>query len=165
MAVGQVVKVGSAVLITASCTAPTVQRTACGVSSRRVHSRYARRLADAAIGGQETGIGLDVRRFFCDNAECAKKAFVEQVEGLTFRYGRRTVLLQHVLEQLAFALGEQTCDRLATHLSTLISGTTLLRLIRRLELPAVPELETRSTGGFPPSSDSHPAPRGDLRLQ
>jgi hypothetical protein len=33
--------------------------------SRRVHSRYARRLTDTAIGGRRTVIRLTVRRIFC----------------------------------------------------------------------------------------------------
>ena len=37
----------------------------CGRFSVRVHSRYQRRLADAAIGGRPVLIRLTVRRFFC----------------------------------------------------------------------------------------------------
>jgi len=37
---------------------------ACGVVSGRVHSRYGRRLADAAIGGHRVMIRLTARRFF-----------------------------------------------------------------------------------------------------
>jgi transposase len=37
---------------------------ACGAWSERVHSRYERRLADIAAGGQETLGHLQVRRFF-----------------------------------------------------------------------------------------------------
>ena len=36
----------------------------CGVVSRRVHSRYQRRLADTASGGQEVLICLQGSRFF-----------------------------------------------------------------------------------------------------
>jgi transposase len=38
----------------------------CGTASSRVHSRYGRRLADAAIGGRRVMIRLTVRRFFCE---------------------------------------------------------------------------------------------------
>jgi hypothetical protein len=30
---------------------------------------------------------------FCDVTDCARRTFAEQVEGLTIRYGRRTVVL------------------------------------------------------------------------
>lgn len=58
----------------------------CGVSSARVHSWYRRCLADAAVGGRPVAIDLSVRRLFCDVASCARRTFVEQVEGLTIRY-------------------------------------------------------------------------------
>jgi hypothetical protein len=46
-----------------------------------------------------------VRRFFCDNGECARKTFAEQVPDLTVRYGRRTTLLTEMLRRIALALG------------------------------------------------------------
>jgi transposase len=62
----------------------------CSWPSGRVHSRYGRRLADAAIGGRRVLIRLAVRRFFCANPACPAATFAEQVEGLTSRYARRT---------------------------------------------------------------------------
>ncbi|MFF4320715.1 transposase family protein [Streptomyces sp. NPDC001568] len=76
--------------MSARCIAATARCPGCGTVSVRVHSRYGRRLADAAVGGREVAIDLEVRRFFCDNADCVKKTFAEQVERLTFRYGRGT---------------------------------------------------------------------------
>jgi transposase len=38
----------------------------CGGESARVHSRYDRTLADAALAGRRVEIRLRVRRFFCD---------------------------------------------------------------------------------------------------
>jgi len=69
----------------------------CGERSRRVHSRYERSLADAAIGGQPVQIRLRVRRFICTRASCARTTFVEQVQDLTVRYGRHSQLLHSML--------------------------------------------------------------------
>ena len=66
----------------------------------RVHSRYERRLADAAIGGRRVVIRLTVRRFFCACAACKRKTFAEQVPGLTARYARKTPLLAGTLRQM-----------------------------------------------------------------
>lgn len=76
----------------------------CGVSSYRVHSRYRRHLADAAVGGHPVVVDLLVRRLFCDVADCARRTFAEQVEGLTIRYGRRTVVLVALVRAIALAL-------------------------------------------------------------
>ncbi|MEV0853788.1 transposase family protein [Nocardia fluminea] len=66
----------------------------CATPSRRVHSRYRRRLADTSITGREVVIDLRVRRLFCRNSGCGKPAFAEQVPHLAARYGRRTLMLQ-----------------------------------------------------------------------
>jgi hypothetical protein len=58
----------------------------CGVASRRVHSRYRRRLGDVALGGRRTVLVLSVRRLFCDQPGCRRRTFAEQVEGLTGRH-------------------------------------------------------------------------------
>ncbi|MFI5987824.1 ISL3 family transposase [Streptomyces sp. NPDC051555] len=112
------------------------------------HSRYGRRLADTAVAGQETAIDLQVRRFFCDSTDCARKTFAEQVDQLTFRYGRRTVILQRLLQQVALALGGQAGERLAERLATPVSGPTLLRLIRSMDIPEVPELTVLGVDEF-----------------
>jgi transposase len=57
----------------------------CGGVSRQVHSRYQRKLADVASGGQEVLICLQARRFLCRSEACPKVTFAEQVPGLTVR--------------------------------------------------------------------------------
>ena len=89
----------------------------CGTVSRRVHSRYERRLLDTAIGGSEVVICLAVRRFVCPAADCAKKTFAEQVEGLASRYARRTPAVTAVLQAVALALGGRAGARLAERLA------------------------------------------------
>lgn len=108
----------------------------CGVLSRRVHSRYERKLANTASGGQEVLIRLSTRRFFCGNGACAKATFAEQVPGLTIRYGRRTCGLQAVLQSVALALGGRAGARLTGRLACSASRSTLLRLIRAAPEPA-----------------------------
>ena len=102
----------------------------CGVVSRRVHSRYERKLADTASGCQEVLIHLQARRFFCGNGACVKTTFAEQVPGLTVRYGRRTCGLEGVLHAVALALGGRAGARLSGRLACSASRSTLLRLIR-----------------------------------
>ncbi|MFI6361072.1 ISL3 family transposase [Streptomyces sp. NPDC050743] len=110
---------------------------ASGTVSTRVHSRYVRRLADSAVGGRAVMIELQVRRFRCRQRTCRQATFAEQVDGLTFRHGRRSAGLQAVLERLAVMLAGRAGVRLAHALALRASRSTLLRLIRRLpEFPA-----------------------------
>jgi len=85
----------------------------CGTASGRVHSRYSRRLADAAVGGRQVEICLAVRRFICRDPGCEQKIFSEQVSGLTARYARKTPLLAGVLGSIAVALAGRAGSRLA----------------------------------------------------
>jgi transposase len=128
---------GKSVRIRTRTVGPAVACPACGVASRRVHSRYERRLLDIAAGGQETLIHLRVRRFFCQNTACAKKTFAEQVPDLTTRYGRRSTGLTAVLRAVVLALGGRAGARLAGRLAAAVSRMTLIRLIRALPEPAV----------------------------
>jgi hypothetical protein len=54
-----------------------------------VHSRYERRLADAAAGDRVVLIQLQVRRFSCGNEACERITLAEPVPGLAVRHGRR----------------------------------------------------------------------------
>jgi len=107
----------------------------CGRAAARVHSRYQRRLADAAIGGRKVMIRLAVRRFFCDAPGCPAVTFAEQVEGLTSRYARRTPLLAALLGAVAVALAGRAGARLARALCAAASRSTLLRLVMAIPDP------------------------------
>lgn len=115
---------------------------ACTVWSERVHSRYVRRVSDGAVGGQPVTIVLTVRRFYCRNADCATATFVEQVEGLSERYQRRSVPLLAMLAQVGLALAGRAGARLAAHLGIEVDRTTLLRLVRALPEPELTEAPT-----------------------
>jgi transposase len=92
----QIDLVGESVQIRAHPRAMQACCPGCGGESSRVHSRYERRLADAAVAGRRAEIRLRVRRFFCDGEGCRVRTFAEQVAGLTARYGRCTVLLRGI---------------------------------------------------------------------
>jgi transposase len=103
----------------------------CGTVSARVHGGYRRRLAGLVVAGRRVVIDLAVRRFRCRTAECGHRTFVEQVDGLTERFARRTSSLRRALERIVLALAGRPAARLARHLSIPASANSLLRLVRR----------------------------------
>lgn len=107
----------------------------CGVLSGRVHSRYVRRLADSPVGGRPVVIELRVRRFRCRERGCSRATFAEQIDGLTFRYGRRSSGLQSSLRHVALMLAGRAGARLLEKLTSTVSRSTLLRLVRGLPDP------------------------------
>ncbi|MEU0786478.1 hypothetical protein ABZ341_33480 [Streptomyces sp. NPDC006173] len=58
-------------------------------------------------------IELSVRRLFCDNGDCPRVTFAEQIQGLTFHYGRRTPGLQRLIAVLGVVLAARAVARLA----------------------------------------------------
>lgn len=120
----------------------------CGHGSGRVHSRYQRRLADAPLGARAVVIGLWVRRFFCENADCVRRTFVEQVPGLTSKHARRTELLRGLLVPIGLALAGRAGSRLATALGMPASRDSLLRLVRALPDPPVGQVRVLGVDDF-----------------
>lgn len=109
----------------------------CGQISARVHGRYVRRLADAALGGVKTVLALTVRRFKCVNTACAAVTFAEQVEGLTSPHARFTPLLRKALTSVAVMMAARAGARLAVRLGLPVAKDTLLRLVRAEPEPRV----------------------------
>ncbi len=120
----------------------------CETGSARVHSRYSRRLADTAISGRAVVLQLRVRRFFCPNSDCATKTFVEQVDGLTAKWARRTNQLASMLSSIGLALAGRAGSRLAVRLRVAASRDTLLRLVRALPDPPVEQLAVLGVDDF-----------------
>ncbi|MCA2230502.1 ISL3 family transposase [Nonomuraea sp. NEAU-L178] len=104
----------------------------CGGASGRVHGRYVRRLADAAVGGWRTVLAVTVRRFKCVNSACAVVTFAEQVVGLTSPHARYTPVLRTMLTSIAVAMAARAGARLAARLGLLVAKDTLLRMVRAL---------------------------------
>lgn len=120
----------------------------CGVWSRKVHSRYDRGLADAAVGGRPLTLRLQVRRFFCDDRDCRVRTFAEQVAGLTAKHARRTPLSRSTLESIGLALAGRAGSRLAAALGLRAGCNTLLRLLHALPDPEVGTIEVLGIDDF-----------------
>lgn len=110
----------------------------CGAWSTRVHSSYLRFPADAPSAGRRVVLQLRVRRFRCRNTVCLRRTFVEQIPGLTRRYGQRTERLRSTLAAVGLALAGRAGARLAAVLGISVSRSTVLRLVDALPEPEVP---------------------------
>ena len=120
----------------------------CGQRSCRVHGRYRRCLADAAVGGQPVRIRLLVRRFTCASTTCRRRTFAEQVDGLTVRYGRHSLLLRAILQTIGLLLAGRAGARLSRRLATPVSRMTLLRLVRAMPEPVPGEVSAVGIDDF-----------------
>ncbi|MGW1659350.1 ISL3 family transposase [Streptomyces atratus] len=110
----------------------------CGNWSIRVHSSYLRFPADVPSAGRRVVLCLRVRRFACPVAACGRRTFVEQVPGLTRRYGRWTERLRSTLAAVGLALAGRAGARMAGVFGVSVSRSTVLRLVEALPEPDLP---------------------------
>ena len=110
----------------------------CHRSSRRVHSRYTRTLADTPVGVRSLTLQVTVRRFFCSNSACPRRVFAEQLHDLTQPYARRTERQRQSLVWIGLQSGGRVGARLAQKLGLPISFKALLRFVLASPCPNLP---------------------------
>ena len=103
----------------------------CHQPSRRIHSRYPRRLADLSWAGKTVRLHLQARRFFCTNPICPRAIFAERLLGVVRPWARRTSRLPNLQQQCALMLGGEAGARVTEQLGITVSPDTILRLVRR----------------------------------
>ena len=84
----------------------------CGRGSSRVHSRHARAVSDLPWHGVFVALRVRARRFFRDEASCARRIFCERPPEINTR-ARKTCRLEEGLLAIVFELGERVGVRLA----------------------------------------------------
>lgn len=110
----------------------------CGHEASRVHSVYARSLADLAWRGFPVRLAVRVRRFRCAHAACPRALFAERLGDLAAPYARRTTRLTRTLTRVGMALGGEAGARLLPFLGASASPSTMLRLVRHSPVPDRP---------------------------
>ncbi len=105
----------------------------CFCLAERRHSQYTRVVADLPCAGFRVQLILNVRRFFCDHADCIRKIFTERLPAFVLPWARLTVRLCEAFQSLGLA----TSEKLGTRLAIQTSPTTILRRIMVLPTGAV----------------------------
>lgn len=127
-----------ALRIEARCTAAGATCPDCGSRSSRIHSSHLRFPTDISSGGRRVVLCLRVRRFFCRDASCGRRTFVEQMPGLTRRHSRWTERLRSTLAAVGLALAGRAGARMAGIIGVSVSRSTILRLLNTLPAPEAP---------------------------
>jgi transposase len=110
----------------------------CDTPAQRIHSRYERTLADLPWAQYRVRLQLRVRKWFCRNRSCPRRIFTERLPTIAAPWARRTLRLAQRLVALGVALGGKAGGRLGHQWALAVSRNTLLRLLRKLPLPALP---------------------------
>src|SRR5947209_5595324 len=107
----------------------------CQHAAHRIHSHYTRTLQDLPCTGKALRLLILVRRFFCENKECARKIFAERLPELTSVYARRTTRGTQQLAEPGFAQGGKAAAALGASLGIACSRMTILRILRHQPVP------------------------------
>jgi transposase len=120
-------------------TALTAACPLCGLDTRRVHSRYTRRLDDLPCLGRCVRLQLAVRRFVCPQSDCPRRIFAERLPGFAAPWARTTDRLRQTQTDIGSSLGGEAGARLASRMAIITSPDTLLRRVKGLrKQPAEP---------------------------
>jgi len=138
LSVVQVLPASNSITIVAVPTALQGACPLCGTVTGRVHSHYSRSLADLPWQGRSAQLQVRARRFRCVSGSCSRRIFTERLPEVAPSRTRRTARLSSIQCHIGLALGGEAGSRLAARLSMPVSGDTLLRLVRSVELERHP---------------------------
>jgi transposase len=119
-------------------TAPTAACSLCGYETRRVHSRYTRRLDELPCLGRCVRLQVAVRRFVCPQLDCPRRIFAERLPGFAAPWARTTDRLCQTQADIGSSLGGEAGARLAARLAITTSPDTLLRRVKALKKESAP---------------------------
>ena len=104
----------------------------CASPSRRIHSRYMRRVSDLPCSGRSVRLHIVTRRFCCEVSDCPRRIFAERFDEAVLPVrSRRTARLEGLVHHLGLALGGRPAASFAKRLMLPVSNDTLLRVVRR----------------------------------
>src|ERR671938_714429 len=110
----------------------------CATPARRIHSDYGRTLAYLPWAQYRVCLQLRVRKWFCRNRAYHRRICTERLPPIAAPWARRTLRLAQRLVALGVALGGTAGVHLGHAWDVVVSRNTLLRLLRKLPLPALP---------------------------
>ena len=131
---------GDHLAITVVSVSPSSCCPLCSQASSQVHSRYQRTLRDLPCAGRKVIFHLFVRRFFCRNADCARKIFTERLPTFVKPWAQVTTRLFEAAQAIGLATSGELGTRLADRIGIHTSPTTLLRRIMVLASPTPPQV-------------------------
>jgi len=113
----------------------------CGATSRRIHSRYTRQVADLPCAGKQINLRVISRRFVCEVPHCRRRIFAERFgDDVLPTRSRRTARLDCIVHHLGLVLGGRPAASFAKRLMLPVSNDTLLRVVRRRTCPRIDPL-------------------------
>lgn len=138
LTVEQIIPETYAIALVVRTTRSTVSCPDYGHPTSRIHSWYTRQLQDLPWQGLTVRLRLRTRRWVCDHPDCDRRIFTERLPSVAMPYGQRTTRLAITMLVFGVVVGGVPGARLLDELGIAVSGDTLRRAVRGVELPVTP---------------------------
>jgi transposase len=112
----------------------------CQTHSQKRHSIYVRKPQALPCSHTPIQLVLSVQRYSCENPACTHKTFAERIPDTAHFYSRRTIDLEALLQIMAFEMSAESVGRVGAGLQVSVSPDSVLRLIRKRDIPREPEV-------------------------
>jgi transposase len=106
----------------------------CGKISNKIRTSYSRKLQDLPVVDKILFLDIKLKKYVCNNKFCNKKNFVEPIEDFAAKGARRTKRLNNLLTKIALTDSAEGGSKLCKEHCITISGDTLLRLAKSVEI-------------------------------
>lgn len=106
----------------------------CGQISSKFRNYYTRKIQDLPVVDKILFLDIKLKKYMCTNPHCVKRYFVESIEDLADKGARRTKRLNDLLTKTALTGSAEGGSKLCKEQCITISGDTLLRLAKSVEM-------------------------------
>jgi len=112
----------------------------CGVESQKIHATYIRELQDTPIRCKQTFLHANVYKYDCENPDCKRKVFMEDLP-FAKASATRTDALNTLILGVAMFLSNEGSSKVLALLGISISNDSIQRLYDRIEFVDDPDVE------------------------
>jgi transposase len=102
----------------------------CKMESKKVHSRYVRKLQDLPIQGKKVYLLLSTKKYFCNNSDCNYKTFAE---GYTFfaPKAKKTNRLQEEILRVSLSQSSLSAEKYLRESVADISKSSICNMLKK----------------------------------
>jgi transposase len=102
----------------------------CGNETEKYHGTYERRGQDLPILGKNVELKIISYEYYCSNAECVQKIFIEEYDGFLSKYDRMTSRCEDLIRLLGMETSCEGAAKICRAMGIKVSGDTIIRLIK-----------------------------------
>ena len=110
----------------------------CGRKTKKVHSRYMRRVQDLPIGDKKVYIEITSRKMICRNENCTQKRFAESYEFVGAN-GVKTKRLEAEIVSVGMNMSSVAAAEMLNRNTVKLCGRTVRNLIKKTEREKSPK--------------------------